>query len=246
MAQHWRRHRNQGMVIIFPTGLLDGGKHQWQHAKEDRTFLTRDVDFVKELVSQLTALSWIDSSRFYATGFSSGAGMAWQLMVDPQTSQLFRGYGMVSQGMTVTKKQNAADNPQGPKPVIYMHGTAESTWGNSGELAGQGPHDTVEWLLNLNQNDPLAVQEGCYPDLGGKPHRDEAGELQRDQTVVVRQHYPANSDLPKGGAAVTFLTIVGGGHSWPRYIDPPNKSFHCRDIDAADEIVRFWQEHAGL
>lgn len=244
MTRHWRRHRNQGKVIVCPTALPEAGKNLWQHANPGRIqFDPRDVEFVKELVRQLTSRDWIDPTRIYATGFSNGAGFTWQLMVGPSTSKLFRGYGVVSQALAAEKQLIA--KPAGPLPVIYIHGTAEDSWMNVEDFADRNPHDSVRWLLDHNQNDVLEVQEGCYPDLGGKPY-EVNGVLQRDRTIVVRQHYPANSELPDGGAAVTFLAAVGGGHSWPRYIDPPEAGFHCRDIDAADEIVRFWQEHAGL
>lgn len=247
MANLWCRHRNQDKVIVCPTALPDGNINTWQHATTSNpNFDPRDVNFVKALVEQLTIETWIDAARFYAAGFSNGAGFTWQLMVGPGTSKLFQGYGPVSQALTPEKKEIAKVNPAGSLPVIYIHGTVENSWQNVGDFAERNPHDTVNWLLDYNQNDRLVVQEGCYPDLGAKPYYNDNEVLKRENTVVVRQHYQANDTVADGGAAVTFLAIVGGGHSWPRYIDPPQVDTHCRDIDAADEIVRFWQEHAGL
>ncbi len=255
MALRWQRQTNQGKVIVCPSAEIfpPTGKTKWRHATaKEPAPDPKDVDLVKALVAFLRSQPSVAPDLFYATGFSSGAGMTWQLAVLPQFSDVFRGFGPVARTIDQIKIRNVRRNR--PLPVIYIHGTVDNGWFNdpnvlqeSGKLS---PHQTVQWLLTFNGNDKLQVQEGCYPDLGGAPYR--AGSamdlvIRREQTVVVRQHYPAgNPENVNEGAAVTFLAVVGGGHSWPRYDAPPLLATHCRDIDAADEIVRFWRQEAGM
>jgi poly(3-hydroxybutyrate) depolymerase len=85
-----------------------------------------------------------------------------------------------------------------------------------------------------------------YPDQGDVHTWREGGQLRREQTMVTAQYYPANPQVPGGGGSVAFLTIVNGGHSWPKVFNAPNSPSHCRDIDAADEIIRFWRREADL
>lgn len=250
MADRWQSMRDRGYILICPNALKDptaGDRLWWQHLRPNGMFNPIDLEFIDQLTTELATHVLVDSEQFYASGFSSGGGLTWQLAIHPQLSQRFRGFAPVSMAMNLPQMEQADQTLPDDLPltVIYIHGTADNNWLTPDR---PDPHTTINWLLNHNGNDPLFVQEGCYPDLGSAPYEQQAPDgitviKKREQTVVAYQHYPAGENQ---GTPVTFLAIVNGAHSWPRTIDPPDIVNHCRDIDAAEEIVRFWRAHANL
>lgn len=125
MVRNWDSHTEQGMVLVAPTALTTGGtaaggacppsaKTRWRHIGMDSPTWADlanadpcggtyrdDLDLVSALVAEIQ--QQLDPSGFYATGFSSGAGMVHQLLITQPHAGLFDGFAAVSNVMVQEK-----------------------------------------------------------------------------------------------------------------------------------------------
>lgn len=160
MVNTWDRHTEQGMVLVAPTALptAAGGaacppnaSTRWRHINlgvPDWAALANadpcggtyrdDLDFVRALVAELRAQ--LDPSGFYAAGFSSGAGMVYQLMITEPHAGLFNGLAAVSNVLGTAKVEahratapppgappDLRPNRQARVPFLFMIGTNDKT-----------------------------------------------------------------------------------------------------------------------
>jgi poly(3-hydroxybutyrate) depolymerase len=153
----WDKHTEQGIVIVAPEALesenqlpdgtvtcqrkwrsIGGGVADWADfptpsacpatiATEKRA----DLDFIKELARGIG--SSLQVAGFYASGFSSGAGMIYQLYITNPFAQRFSGFAAISNIMNDSKKTAALGgggggytaNTDTAKPFIFVIGTAD-------------------------------------------------------------------------------------------------------------------------
>ncbi len=237
-----------GYVLVFPEAdprLSD----EWVHfQKGDSAFPTYDLLFVDQLLAEISATTYdtgnpsvpcvtIDPGRVYAAGFSNGAGMVWQLM-NADLVDRFAGFAAVGKALDPEKalhyRQQLAGAP--PVPAIYVHGTADFLFRSPTTLQEVPidttfPANTVEEMLTRNGLDPPAGPGGpAVTTL-------VPGSANRTEVVV---------QLFQGGAeAFEYVTVVGGGHNWPTPTTTSNGPV-ATHFNATEEIVKFWQDHAGL
>ena len=153
----WDKHTEQGIVIVAPEALeseslLPDGtitcKRKWRTlgsgiadwvdfatasscpssmATEKRA----DLDFIKELGQGIR--NSLQVSEFYAIGFSSGAGMIYQMYITNPFAQKFSGFAAISNIINDSKKTAALGgggggytaNTDTAKPFIFVIGTAD-------------------------------------------------------------------------------------------------------------------------
>jgi poly(3-hydroxybutyrate) depolymerase len=235
-------------LLVFPESdpRLSG---EWVHfQKSDGTFPTFDLEFVDLLVQELTTRRYFtesatvpevfaDPASIYAAGFSSGAGMVWQLMNSDRVD-LFRGFATVGHALDPEKAQRYrsqltdAGESLRPVPVAYVHGTGDHTFRpptTQQEVAinTTKPAFTVAEMLarnGISPTDPAAVTT-LIPGSA-------------NLTEVVAQLY-------LGDEAFLCATVINGGHNWPgpTTVGNPPVASH---FDATATIVEFWRSHAGL
>jgi poly(3-hydroxybutyrate) depolymerase len=235
-------------LLVFPEAdpRLSGEWVQFQ--KADGKFPTLDLEFVDLLVQELTTRPFptgsaqvpyvsADPESVYAAGFSSGAGMVWQLMNSDRVS-LFRGFATVGKALDPEKSQRyrrdlAAIGAQpDPVPVFYVHGTGEHTFRPPATLQ-EVPLDTTQ--------PAFTVREMLTRNAVAAPAPANATALvpgSTNLTEVVVQLY-------LGAAAFACATVINGGHNWPgpTTVGNPPVASH---FDATAAIVDFWHAHAAL
>jgi len=138
------------------------------------------------------------------------------------------------------KPATATLPPEPPKPSDVI-----SCFASISMLPGLGQNnlpstlwDTRDWLITFNGAVERGI-ESLYPDKGTG-----SGPIdQQDDTIVVREDYPAGRD----GAAVASIVVLGGRHNLPgdEGAHPPCNDQSC-DIRAVDEILDFWRAEAGF
>tara|TARA_E500000331_G_scaffold357641_1_gene420152 strand:- start:86 stop:1009 length:924 start_codon:yes stop_codon:yes gene_type:complete len=155
--------------------------------EDDRYDGVSDVDFLSQLAMQLQQKYRLNPDKTFVAGFSNGGYMSYTLMC--QAGDTFRGAGVVAGLMDGIVVDSCA--PTGPKPLIHLHGTADSMVPIEGDPPTPAAHDSVKYFAKLNN----ATQE---------------------ETVKVSENTTAYIYRPEGeGAEARFYRIEGFIHYWP-------------------------------
>jgi poly(3-hydroxybutyrate) depolymerase len=235
-------------LVVFPEAdpRLSG---EWVHfQKSDGVFPTLDLEFVDLLVQELTTRLYAtgsalvpdvsaDPALIYAAGFSSGAGMVWQLINSDRVAE-FRGFAAVGKALDPEKSQRyrrelaaSGDEPVAV-PVVYVHGTGEHTFRPPATLL-EVPIDTTQPAFTvhemLNRNDIVPAAPAATTTL-------IPGSTNLTEVVV---------QLYLGTEAFSCATVINGGHNWPgpTTVGNPPVAAH---FDTTQAIIDFWHSHAAL
>lgn len=227
----WHRLANQeGFVVVYPQGT--GYPRRWNAGASWGAGEIDDVQFIRNLLDDLSTLTSVDRSRVYVNGFSNGGGMSVRIGCD--AADMVAAIGSVA-GAVVDM---SACNPSRPVPVMAFHGTAD--WvvpyeGGPMDLAPlrlgadltQGPSYFVgaeEWVAGW------AGLNGCTPSAEALPQQGD----------VVGKHYTGCDE----DADVVFYTIEDGGHQWPGGGTIHGAGKNTMEIDATEEMWQFFQNYS--
>ena len=104
-------------VIAAPEGIYPiGGRNAWNVRLDPGG--VNDVEFVKEIIREISLKAAIDKKRIYSTGFSAGARMTVRLACE--LPNVLAAIGVVTNLLTLESCANIR-----PMPVIAFHGTAD-------------------------------------------------------------------------------------------------------------------------
>ena len=139
---------NNSTIFVAPVGLGSGADTGWPNANGE------DVAFTDAILAQLEAGLCIDTGRIFATGFSYGAGMSYELACARPT--VFRGVALYS-----GSELSGCDG--GTKPVAFYasHGLSDSVLDIS---SGRSLRDHFVQVNGLTPQDPPepAVGSGTH------------------------------------------------------------------------------------
>jgi len=172
-------------LVVYPRGV----ELSWNVGICCGFAATNNIDeiaFVRQILSDLGTISNVDPKRIYATGFSNGAPLVYQLACE--MSNTFAGVAPVSGVLLYSPCQ-----PQQPVSLIHIHGLADS----SVPYDGGGDLDTppVEQVINT-----WVQLDGC------------TGSPQVDSPINIIKHTVYNPC--RAGTAVELYAIESGGHHW--------------------------------
>lgn len=242
MAEHWASVVEFDFVIVCPQAQVDPDVNEtrWEiPSPNDPVLPTSDLAFVDTLLQYLADTRLVDLNQVYATGFSNGAGMTWQLSLHDDFVHRFRGFAPVSQASNSAMLALAHPKAQTtPKPLCYMHGTADDNWTQVyNDVREPMPHEVVTDWLERNHSMPSesVVVYNC-PNL--QPPDPTIG------VFAVEQNYPPDPTI-SDSAAVCFIVMVNAAHAYPLTGRQPD-GLLCRDFNPATRILGFWVEHAGM
>lgn len=184
-----------------------------------------DAGFLDRVIADAAGRFGIDRTRVFVTGMSNGGIMA-------ETYAALRP-GTVRAAASVAGPMDvAATAVKGAVPLLHIHGTEDDHVPYAG---GVGEKSFV-------RTDFAAVDEvtAAFRRAAARPLRavEDVIDPARDGMWVERTRWLA----PDGRPQVELMTVVGGGHHWPGGRRSARKGA-TRDIDAADEVLRFFAEH---
>jgi polyhydroxybutyrate depolymerase len=214
-----------GFVVAYPDGIDSSWADGRGASIPDRQGVD-DVGFLTALVDRLVHDYGIDPGRVFATGMSAGAFMANRLACDRAdvVAAIAPVAGTLGSGVPCV--------PSRPVAVLETHGTADPVVPfNGGPMQGRGGASDVV---------AAPAMASRWRDLDGCPPTSvpDAGDGTEVHRLV--------ADRCAGGTEVTFVTIDGGGHTWPsgRFSLPIESVGSTTDaFNASDASGQFFAAH---
>lgn len=214
-----RQADRDGFVVVAPEGQTRGGGGRHFNLTGERG-LQNDVLMVGALLDHLERELCIDRTRIDSTGMSDGGAMTSVLAcVMPNRIAAFAPVAVIVYRPGCGGKM--------PVPIMGTMGTADPVvpfnGGNvrccGGVPLGSAPDAMAGW----------AAHDGCnatYTDTRTAPD------------VRKRVWHGCNGD-----SEVVFNIVDGGGHTWPGSIPVPRLGKTTTNLDASEEIWRFFERH---
>jgi len=185
----------ESFIVVYPEGL--NMPVRWNIAPNEETRATDDVQFIRDLIAEVSGLASIEAGRIYVNGMSNGGAMTSRVACE--MAGVVAAVGMV--GALPLDPPHGCD-PARPMPIIAFHGTADPIVryeGGTTNLPGANPvtyPPVAMWIAGW------ARRNGCQPDPETLPPV-------ADDVSGVR-YLGCDDDVD-----VLFYTIAGGGHTWP-------------------------------
>jgi polyhydroxybutyrate depolymerase len=217
-----------GMPMPFP---FPGGEGAQERGSSQNGDHPDDVAFIDEMLDKLTGAYSVDSNRIFATGYSDGGLMDFQL----GCTMSRRVAAIAPVAAAMPKEMSARCKLSRGVPLLMMNGTSDPVvhYGG-GKVKGAAfttlsVQTTVGTWAELDRCNPKPTQAALPP-------HDEHGMKTRLDTY-------SNC---RDGAEVALYTIEGGGNTWPSGDDfMPEKEVGktSTDLDADEVIWSFFSSH---
>ena len=182
--------------------------------------LQDDVAMVLALLDHVESTLCVDADRVFSTGMSDGGAMTSALAC--KAPDRFAAFGAVA--VIIFQEACAGTRPVAitafagtADPVVPFNGGVVSCCGHP--TLGSAPGAMAGW----------AKHDGC----AAAPREDRLG------SEVRRQTWP---DC-RGGSAVVFYIVDGGGHTWPGAVAIPSLGLTTQQVRASDAIWDFFKAH---
>jgi polyhydroxybutyrate depolymerase len=224
----WHRlAAEEDFLVAYPQGQKF--PQRWDSGATWGNSIVDDVQFFRDMLDDLSSVATVDRSRVYVNGFSNGGGMTVRLGCE--VADLIAAMGTVAAAVVPVDDCS----PTRPVPVMAFHGTADPVvpyegsemhgrllrWGTSATNAPTYFVGAEDWVATW------AEGNGCDP----------TPEIILPQGDASGMRYAGCDE----GAGVILYTIDGGGHTWPGGWPIPFVGKTSRDIDATEELWRFFQ-----
>jgi polyhydroxybutyrate depolymerase len=212
---NWRSHFDDDYILVFPNGQRsDPGMAAWFVDEGDDML---HVDVVRRLHQRLE--SEYNIGKHYATGFSSGAHMTWQLACT--APELFHGFAPVAHYLLTRYADNCS--PSTVRPLLLVGSRDDPSAPYDGAYHG-------EPRMNFGAGGSLRI----WAERAGCP---EAPDAESPVSRGAGKHMKWTSCAK---APMEHVQLKKVGHEWP---GGKNSS---GTIDATEVILDFWERTAGL
>ena len=226
-----------GFFLVYPEGV----EKNWNDGRADaHTTAHReevgDVELIVAILDDMKRTYLVDEARVFATGMSNGAMMSGRLACE--LADRIAAVAMI--GGTMPRSIQPTCAPTRPVSVMLVHGTEDPIVpyeGGEVKLRGFASRGMVisaeatvsEWVRH----------DGCSPMSEERQLPDVSPT---DGSTIRVQSW----SRCKQGVAVELWRVQGGGHTWPggwQYLSEKYVGTTNRDIDAREELWRFFQAH---
>lgn len=222
----------ENFLVVYPQG--SSFPLRWNSSPVANVGTIDDVQFIGDMIADVSEISSMDPTRIYVTGMSNGGWMTHRIACELSGS--VAAVGVVS-GMG--DEIPGGCNPSHPIPVIAFFGTSDQLVfyeGGSVEIP-----TAVAWLLNL----ATGIRE--FPSVNTWIE----AWAERNQCNLTPEIIPASGDVSglrftgcNENAEVVLYSIDDGGHTWP---GGPSILFVSKtgtDINASATMWEFFKDHA--
>jgi polyhydroxybutyrate depolymerase len=222
----------EDVVVVYPQGT--SFPLRWNMSAVQAPGSVDDLQFIRDLITELEGLMAIDPTRVYVNGMSNGGGMTARIACD--MADTVAAVGIVAGAVLDAP---GMCSPARPIPLIAFHGSADPIVSYQG-----GPFEPAAWtrLIRMpRQHFELqavgtwvrgwAEWNGCNP----------SPEAIAPIGNVSGIRYTGCRD----DAEVVLYTIEGGGHTWPGGSPLPAwlVGVTNTDVDASATMWEFYRAH---
>jgi polyhydroxybutyrate depolymerase len=227
-----------GFFLVYPEGI----EKNWNDGRADmRSTAAReevpDVDFLRTILDETRTTYLVDESRVYVTGMSNGSMMSSRLACE--LADRVAAVALVAGPMPRSIQPQCA--PARPVSVMILHGTEDPIVPyEGGEVKLRGLPARGMVISAEATASEWARHDGCE---AGATERAIPDTNAMDGSSIRVQAW----SRCKEGTAVELWKILGGGHTWPggwQYLNEKFIGTTNRDIDAREEIWRFFAAHS--
>ena len=215
----------EGFFVAYPEGMLNSdGKPVWNSGTAPAIDSTADdVGFIRDLLNQLEGQLNVDSKRIYATGFSQGAALSYQL--GATFPDLFAAVAPVAGAIGTSSDGGVTftmiPEPKSPISVLIIHGKDDP---NPYDGGPNGNNPDV-WFTSVADAVAFWTQVNA---CSGTPQT----QTSADGNVITDDYTACAS-----GTEVELITILSGQHQWPTL------SNHAHFV-ATDAVWEFFTRHS--
>ncbi|MBT8495355.1 MAG: alpha/beta fold hydrolase [Deltaproteobacteria bacterium] len=204
-----------GFIAVHPDGV--GLSQSWNAGVCCGTAASQEVDdvqFVRDMLDDLSTRLCVDDSRIYATGMSNGGFLSHRL-----ACELPDRIAAIAPVAGVMGIPFETCDPGKPVPVMHFHGTWDTLVPYDGNLT-QGMPSVEETVA------AWAERNGCST---------ATSETFRSGDSVCQSF----EGCPSSGA-VSYCTVDGGGHTWPGGLPVPAMGKTTNELSATDAMWDFF------
>ncbi len=219
----------EGFLVVYPQGT--SFPLRWNSST---TFLKSDVDdvqFIADLIEEVSNTVTVDPVRVYVDGMSNGGSMANRVACE--LAGKVAAIGVVT-GPPVEPPGGC--NPERPISLIAFYGTEDPL------VAYEGGTVSESWISKLIDRSLHSVS---FPSVTSYIE----AWAERDGCSPVPKLIPTHGDASgvhysgcKDSSEIVFYTIEGGGHTWPGG-RPTFVGKTSRDMNAGQVMWAFFEAH---
>jgi len=204
-------------IPVYPVGLPEepGGSRIW-NSEGPFSNGVDEIGFTDKMIDALVAEFAVDETRIYATGYSNGANMSWELAC--LLSDRIAAIGPVAGSLWTWTEDLCV--PSRPVPVVSVHGTFDFFNPYNGNAFSLGLIEASEYWVANNGADPTPIVVDVPDSVPGDGSTVEHFTWENGDDCVETQHYK----------------VTGGGHDWPG-------AFGNMDIDSSQVIWDFVSQY---
>ena len=219
----------EGFLVAYPQGTKDSRDNNFFNVGYEfhSDSKVNDVNFIREIVLNLTKDYKLNSKRVFATGMSNGGDMSYLLACT--SSDLFTAVAPVAGVMMKDTLENC--NPEKKIPIFEIHGTKDSISKFEGDMNNEdkwGAYydlpSTIEFWVNkhaLNEKETIQLEN----------------KNTEDGTTITFERYWSNESQRE----VWFYIVNDGNHTWPGMTGLFSRTAN-QDINSAEEIWKFFSK----
>ena len=219
----------EGFLVAYPQGTKDSRDNNFFNVGYEfhSDSKVNDVNFIREIVLNLTKDYKLNSKRVFATGMSNGGDMSYLLACT--SSDLFTAVAPVAGVMMKDTLENC--NPEKKIPIFEIHGTKDSISKFEGDMNNEdkwGAYydlpSTIEFWVNkhaLNEKETIQLENKNI----------------EDGTTITFERYWSDESQRE----VWFYIVNDGNHTWPGMTGLFSRTAN-QDINSAEEIWKFFSK----
>ena len=219
----------EGFLVAYPQGTKDSRDNNFFNVGYEfhSDSKVNDVNFIREIVLNLTKDYKLNSKRVFATGMSNGGDMSYLLACT--SSDLFTAVAPVAGVMMKDTLENC--NPEKKIPIFEIHGTKDSISKFEGDMNNEDKwgayYDlpcTIEFWLNkhaLNEKETIQLEN----------------KNTEDGTTITFERYWSDESQRE----VWFYIVNDGNHTLPGMTGLFSRTTN-QDINSAEEIWKFFSK----
>ena len=219
----------EGFLVAYPQGTKDSRDNNFFNVGYEfhSDSKVNDVNFIREIVLNLTKDYKLNSKRVFATGMSNGGDMSYLLACT--SSDLFTAVAPVAGVMMKDTLENC--NPVKKIPIFEIHGTKDSISKFEGDMNNEdkwGAYydlpSTIEFWVNkhaLNEKETIQLEN----------------KNTEDGTTITFERYWSDESQRE----VWFYIVNDGNHTWPGMTGLFSRTAN-QDINSAEEIWKFFSK----